>query len=485
MNPIFTQLQWSTKPVAYWTIQYEYKRSGADMLYRFWWNVWLKNSASWYYDGLQLQLFLNGTQKNVTVKGYDSSEKGWNYVGLTEWYTVPNKTSGSVSFYAKLYDTNAEILESTSPTYSLTVSGAASEVSVGIFDVDSGAKVAITKYDSAFTDTLKVYYGSTLVKTVTGIKDGANVAFTASELSVVYNLMTAVKAGLFKFEVTSTHGGTTIGTNTTNAIGKISGANPTFLESQVGYSDTNGAVVEITGNPLLIVQNKSLLTVNIGNATGNKGATISKYVISINTEKRTAWESGSVSIGKINSAQDQTLTVTVEDSRGNTTTVTKNVTMLAWSMPVFSATVERLNNYEDETYVTVNANVSSVNGKNKPTITYKFKQSGGNYGSDTEIENRRKYTTNCDKNYVYTFSITVSDLFGSVTKEYELPKGKFPLFIDTEKAAVGINEFPSDGEALRVAGGVACFEEGIVLMSGTKKFKITINDSGAFVIAEL
>ena len=101
MNPIFTQLQWSSKPVAYWTIQYEYKRSGADMLYRFWWNVWLNSSASWYYDGMQLQLFLNGTQKNVTVKGYDSSEKGWNYVGLTEWYTVPNKTSGSVSFYAK------------------------------------------------------------------------------------------------------------------------------------------------------------------------------------------------------------------------------------------------------------------------------------------------------------------------------------------------------------------------------------------------
>ena len=464
------------------------------MMYRFWWNVWLAYSTSWYYNGLQLRLFINGTQYNITVKDWDTSVKGWDYYGTTGWYKVSNKTSGSVPFYAKLYDTGTATTKTTSSTYYLTVSGATSEISVDGFDVDAGATVAITKYNTSFTDNLNVYFGDTVVKTVAGIENGANVSFDESELAIVYNLMKSVQSGEFTFAVTTDDSGTTLGTNTATAIGRISGANPTLDESGVSYADTNNAVKQITGNPLLIVQNQSKLTVYFGEATGHKGASISRYVLSINgvtqTKASTGSSSGlpsfySVEFGEINSAQDQVLTVTAEDSRGNTTTVEKTVSILAWSLPTFSASVERLNNYEDETYVTVNANISYVDGKNKPTITYRFKHGGGDFGDAIKIENYQKHTTSCDKNFVYTFSITVADLFGSVTKEFILPKGKFPLFIDTEKAAVGINEFPSEGEALHVAGGVALFEDGIVLCAGAKKFKITINDSGSLVIEKL
>ena len=119
------------------------------------------------------------------------------------------------------------------------------------------------------------------------------------------------------------------------------------------------------------------------------------------------------------------------------------------------------------------------------TITYKKKQSDGSYGSSTTLANRTKHTTICNKDYAYVFSITVKDKFETVTKTFTLPKGKFPLFIDTVKNAVGVNEFPSEGEALRVAGGVACFDDGIVLKTSTKAFKITINDSGGLVINEI
>ena len=121
MVTIFNSNQWLSSPVAYWTINYEAKRSGTDTLIRFYWKVWLGSSTAYYYYGFQLQLFLNGSQKNITVKSQNSSEYGWSYEGTTGWYTVPNKTSGTVSFYAKLYDTNSKTTEVTSSTYNLSV----------------------------------------------------------------------------------------------------------------------------------------------------------------------------------------------------------------------------------------------------------------------------------------------------------------------------------------------------------------------------
>ncbi len=485
MNTIFSEVQCLNSPVAKWTIQYEYKRSGADMQYRFYWKVWLVYSTTWYDNGLQIQMYINGVQKNVTVKPYKQSDKGWSYEGTTDWHTVSNKTSGTVPFYAVLYDTSVKATRFTSSNYSLSVSGAASALSaITNFDVDNGVTINLTKYDVTFTDTLVVSYGDTIIKTVSSIHNGTKVSF-ANELTTIYNLMKSVRSGTFTFELTTKSGSTTIGSSTQTATGSITNANPTFTNSQVDYADTNEEVSNITGNPKHIVQNQSWLGVTFDAATGNKGATILRYIIEVNGISRTATTSGSVNFGTINSSQDVTLTITAEDSRGNTTTVKKTVTILAWSLPIFTATVERLNNYEDTTYLTVDASMSSVNGKNEMTVTYMVMQSGGEYGNPEEIENKRQYTVECDKNYVHTFSISVADSFDIVTKEFVLPKGKFPLFIDTQKNAVSINEFPSEGEAFRVAGGVASFDDGIVLKTANKSFKITINDNGVLVITDV
>jgi len=309
---------------------------------------------------------------------------------------------------------------------------------------------------------------------------------TDAERTVLRNATRTSNTIAVCFIVKTIIGGVTY-TSTMPKTLRIVNANPTFTASQISYADRNTAVVAITGNNQHIVQNKSSLTATIDTAAiANKGATITQYIVSVNGLVKTVTGIGDISFGAINSSQDVTLTITAKDSRGNETTVSKTVSVLAWSPPFFTATIERLNNYEDETYLTVDASISSVNSKNDMTITYMVMQSGGEYSDPEEIENKHKYTIECDKNYVHTFSITVVDSFGgSITKEFTLPKGKFPLFIDTEKNAVGINEFPSEGESLRVAGGVACFEDGIVLKTANKSFKITINDSGVLVIADV
>ncbi len=473
MTDLFVKRQWSTSPTAYWTIQYEYQRSGANMQYRFYWKVWLNSSTSWFYDGLQLRLFLNGVQNNITVKGHNGNEYGWSYEGTTGWYTVSNKTSGTVPFYASLYDTNAQTIEDTSSSYSLTVAPAASVLSnISSFDVDNEISIGITKYNASFTDTLVISYGSTAIKTVAGISNGAKVKFTSAELTTIYGLMSTVKSGTFTFVLTTKNGSTTIGTSTKTASGSISNANPTFTAEQVSYADTNSSAVTITGNNQHIVQNKSSLRVTFGAATGNKGARITNYSFTLNGVTKMATASGYVDFGTVDSSQNLTLSVVVTDSRGNTTTVTKAITMLAYQPPFVEAVLERLNNYEDTTYLTANAVFSSVNSKNHITITYKYKQSGGSYGKEVEILNKVKNTITCDKSYSFVFSIKVEDAFnGSIEREFPLPKGKFPLFIDTEKNAVGINEFPAEGEAMRVKGGIANFEDGVKI-SGKLLFEL-------------
>ena len=442
-----------TSPTTYWTIQYEYKREGADMYYRFYWKVWLHYADGRYDYAVALKFYLDGAEHSVTVKGLTDMVYGWSKSGTTDWYKVTGKTTGSTAFYAKLYDTTRSKTMVTSSTYSLTVSGAASVMgAIPSFNVDNGVTIPITKYDTSFVDTLVISYGGTTIKTVSGITNGTKVTF-ANELTTIYGLMSTVKSGTFGFALTTTSGTTTIGTSTATATGEITNANPSFTASQVSYADTNTAVTAVTENPLHIVQNKSTVSVTIDTAAvGNKGANITQYALTLNGVTKTMTAKGTVSFGTINSSSNATLSVVVTDSRGNTTAVSKTVTILAWSLPVVNATLERLNNYEDETYLTAKASISSVNSKNTVTITYKYKKSGGSYGTPTTISNNTKYTIDCDKNYAYVFSITATDKFGSTTKEFNLGKGIFPLFIDTRKNSVGINCFPVGEQTLEVGG---------------------------------
>ena len=104
---------------------------------------------------MNLQLFLSGTQYDVKIKDVVEYEYGWSYEGTTGWYTVKNKTTGTTPFYARIYNVNTKVILTTSSTYNLAISGAASVLgTIANFDVGNSIKIPITKYDSAFADTL-------------------------------------------------------------------------------------------------------------------------------------------------------------------------------------------------------------------------------------------------------------------------------------------------------------------------------------------
>jgi hypothetical protein len=220
------------------------------------------------------------------------------------------------------------------------------------------------------------------------------------------------------------------------------------------YIDENAATVAITGNNKHIVQNKSMLAARFWEATANYGAGgIAQYYVECNGKKVNGDKSGSYSLGTIDSEKDVDLTLTAVDSRGLSASKTIKVTMLEHSTPTATVTLKRLNNYEDTTYLTVDASISSVNGKNTMTIQYRDKLAGGGYGAFAVIGNKEQQTLTRDKNNVYVFEVFVTDAFGSqFVKEYTLGKGVFPLFIDVVKNSVGINCFPAEINSLELNG---------------------------------
>ena len=465
MQDIWNSSQWNTSPKAYWTMQYEYKRSGADMQYRFYWKVWV-GSGSWYYDGLKLKLFLNGVQHDITVKTSQSGVTGWSYDGTTEWYTVSNKTSGTVPFYAQLYNTNTNTTKATSSTYQLNISPSGATITFAPdFNDEENPTIQYSNLSGNNVTSLQACisldgkYANVSYRDIP--KTGTTYTFVLDEAErkALRSATTGNSRTVIFFIVTVIDGVTFTSTETRKY--SIVNGNPIFMDSQISYADTS-VYKNTTGNPQQIVQNQSNLEVTFTNATAKKEAKISRYDITVNGITKTTTASGTVDFGKINSSSNVEISIKVTDSRGNTATAKKTIQMLEWAEPTYTVSLERLNNYEDETYLTVDAKCSSVNGKNFVRIGYWFKEVGGEYSEFVEIDNNTTETISCDKNKSYIFKVQVADEFVAVNSpQYPLPKGKFPLFIDTEKNAIGINEFPTEGESLRVAGGIAHFEDGV------------------------
>lgn len=118
-------------------------------------------------------------------------------------------------------------------------------------------------------------------------------------------------------------------------------ANPTFTDFD--YVDANATTVAVTGDDQVLIQGKSDLEVNVDStdkATANKNATMSSYTFSIGGYSQSSPWSNTLDVPKdIGIVSDvsgnQALSVRAVDSRGNSTTVTKNVTILPYASPGF------------------------------------------------------------------------------------------------------------------------------------------------------
>lgn len=280
-------------------------------------------------------------------------------------------------------------------------------------------------------------------------------------INALYATIPNAKSATYNVKVTygsvvSTNTGGTYSVNTTTNAPSVTG---------LTYADTNATTTAITGNDQLIIRNKSTVHYTVTGAAAKNSATVSSVKVTVNGLTYTLLASRSSYVGGnavINSAYDVTATATVTDSRGLTATTTVTVQMLDWMKPTAIINMQRLNNFYSTTNITVDADYSSLDGKNTITITYRAGiQGSGAYTVTGTLQDNVQGSFEADNKQNWSVQVTVQDLFDSTTYTLSLGRGIPIVFYDVDKSSVGINTFPSHDNSLE---GLDIYMNGVGVM---------------------
>lgn len=239
----------------------------------------------------------------------------------------------------------------------------------------------------------------------------------------------------------------------------VKNANPTITGSS--YADTNATTTAITNNNQQIIQGQSTVSFSFTSLAALKYATLTKVEVTVNAVTVSSNLSGSsvsnktVAFGTINSTSNLAASIKLTDSRGNTTTQSLNITMLAWSLPTALISCARLNNYYSDTNLNVDAVYSSLDSKNTITIQYQYKEvSSSSWSALTTIQDNVPTTVILDNTKQWNLKIIVTDRIGSTTYNLTVDRGLPIIYFDRLKRSVGINTFPSADNVLESAGQI-------------------------------
>ena len=367
--------------------------------------------------------------------------------------TVSHNDDGSRTVYCACWLTdNAGSFFSGSTSYDMGLTTIPRAATINSFtgnDVDGTFKVTYTAKSSSFTHKLRISIPGVVALQTNNYSSGTSFSLSASTIQYLYDYTTNSPTVRLGAVIETWNGGTKIGesselVNTCN----ITNANPTF--SNFTYQDTNSTITAITGNNQILVQGKSNLRVVISSAnkaTANKSATMSSYSASISGLSATAnYSTSDLNIdfsSNAFAAGTQTLSVRAIDSRGYSTAVNKDVTVLAYAAPVINASAVRQNNFENQTTLSVSGTYSplTVNNTAKNTVSsvqYRYKkQSTSTWGSWTNMTGLTvapagTYTTtdkvlDLDNNSAYDFQVKTTDSLGSTTVALVVSIG-IPIF---------------------------------------------------------
>ncbi len=409
---------------------------------------------------------------SVTVNGTTTS--GWSgnmYNGtqmLSGSRTISHNADGTKSFSASaglaMYSSGSWYSGSGSWTLTTIPRASTPSLASSTFNIGDTITINTNRAASSFTHTLSITYGSTTTQIATGV--GAS---TTYDTSAIADAMYAVIPSATSFTGTITcvtyNGSTNIGTKTCSYTAKAveSVAKPTF--SDFTYADTNSTITAITGNNQVLVQGKSTLAVTVSSAnkaTANQSASMSSYLSSISGLSASGSYSSSANVVMTFSSSaftpgTQALAVKAIDSRGFSTSVAKNVTVLAYAAPTVNATAVRVNNFENETTLSVSGSYSplTVSGTAKNTVSsvqYRYKQQStstwSSWASMSGVTpaSSGSYTTTAkvlDLANTASFDIQVktTDGLGSTTVSLVVSAG-VPIFRIGTDGFVYINEQP-------------------------------------------
>jgi hypothetical protein len=337
--------------------------------------------------------------------------------------------------------------------------------------VDQTINLSISRANSDFTHTVRFLDSNNgaLLKQFTGQNTSVSWNPTTTEQNNIYALMTDSIERDAEIEITTYYNGVKVRSITNCDINyRVRNAEPTFSSSQIDYLDVNATTVTLTGDSSKIIQNKSSLQAKVlSAATANKGASIVKYVISINGKTDQLTGVGVKTMGTLSASTDQTLTVKAIDSRGLETKVTKTVSMIPYSEPNIVANAQRQNSFGSNVTLKTSLEMSSILSKNAKTLLqYRYKERGAstyirdwtNIGQSSASSTKfvgANISLTMEVTKEYTIEIKASDkLTSNLTMTIDIATGQPIFFVDADMRSVGFNDFPSSSNEFKVNGRI-------------------------------
>lgn len=446
------------------------------------WQVWADDNDPYtnFSDGIAHRWLDIGSTRVLLSQGngFSFGARG-NYLLNEGDHWVNHAADGTASNIPIRGQANFDILGQTPLIVSSitlpTIPRASTATFSGGSSFDAGAAVTINtnRASTAFTHTIKWYFGTANGTVATGV--GASYAWTPA-LTMLQQIPTAT-SGNGHIRVETYSGSTLIGTKDTAFTLRAGSAIVPSINPLTG-TDTNPTVSSVVG---AYVQGLSRVKVG-ATASGNQGSTITATEITVEGVR------GSTSTSfALPTSGTRTLSAKVTDSRGRTATRTGTISVLAYTPPSSSSSNARrstssgtVNSGQSYIRVDLNATVKSlVNGseRNGMTIKIRTRATGGGWVNRNTITAALSYNSNFvvsggavfPPTSSFDVEITVTDNVGQTwVRIISLPTEAVTL--DLNGTNVGIGKFHERG-TLDVAGiayiSSHLYVEGNLNLSGT------------------
>ena len=424
----------------------------------------IQNGWDWNIktNPVSYRVTINGTNYNGTIVSYGGSGTVTLKSGSL---TVGHNADGSKSI-------NFSFSVTDNPNKSYTPGNASASGSMALTKI---ARYPVLNSGSNFTDesnpTLKfTNYGVFNVRVK--LEAGGNTSLITRDISknatsYTFNLTEEERNELralcpnsnslsVRETVCAVNGTTEVNASYKDYTMTIVNGNPTF--SNFTYKDTNTTVTNVIGTDQALVKGVSALQATVSSANkmvAKKKATAKNYVATIddiNVSKDYSTSDIVFDLGKIKTAGTKRLNIRAYDSRNNSTLVYKDITVYDYEAPVLNITSTRLNNFEDQTTLTIEGSFSSlkINDVEKnalQSVKYRYREAGGEWNDYVELTptvDGNKFTCqdvilSLDNTNAYEFEVVATDKLSSTTKNSSVDVGQSIFMISSNKKAVYIN----------------------------------------------
>ena len=348
--------------------------------------------------------------QSLTLKGAIFTRTGYAQTG---WAT----SDGGAQAYALSASYTANAAATLFPVWTATKS-TVSATNGYLNDDNNKCVITITSQNSSFKHTLTYSYGSATGTIASNVTGASPITYNWKPSVDLAAQFPSAKSGTCTITCTTYSGSTNLGSSTTTCTLTIPSSvcctvnSVTLAETVAGLNSQFGGFVQ--------GKSKVSVTGSISSGSGSPayGATVSSYAITINGQTLTS--NGATTGFLTSSGNNLSYSFKVTDSRGYSHTKSGTYTVLAYSSPTVSATVNRNSSDSSKVDVSYSYAISSVNSHNTKGLSLKYKPFGGSYTTvsltASSYSGSGTYQiTGLDANTAYEVVVTVSDYFGSVS----------------------------------------------------------------------